>query len=176
MFMTFQVIPHVEHKLRIGYPFNYCKIRLNVKVLKARNRVVKCSYRFEIWQPPRQRCRQDTCQISEQLKMLLLMHWSYVFLALTRRSGKSFSRHCWNWFPGTLSFFPSYYDSLNLWLRNLWITCSDLSDMPCSCWSIIEDSHLYYSGVGGCATDEAPSVHHWWLCGWRWCQLWRHAQ
>ena len=35
---------------------------------KARDRILKYSHRFEIWQAPRQRCRWGACQTSEQLE------------------------------------------------------------------------------------------------------------
>ena len=50
-------------------PFQYPIIRRIVrsrKVSKARDRVLKCSYRFEIWQAPRQQCCRGACHISER--------------------------------------------------------------------------------------------------------------
>ena len=50
-------------------PFQY-PIRRHIvksrKVSKAGDRVLKYSYRFEIWQAPRQQCCRGACQISER--------------------------------------------------------------------------------------------------------------
>ena len=50
-------------------PFQYPIRRLIVrsrKVSKARDLVLKWSYRFEIWHEPRQQCCRGACQISER--------------------------------------------------------------------------------------------------------------
>ena len=53
----------------IWAPFQYPIRRLIVrsrKVSKARDRMLKCLYRFEIWQAPRQQCCRGACQIAER--------------------------------------------------------------------------------------------------------------
>ena len=59
---------HCSHGISRA-PFQYPIRRLIVrsrKVSKARDRVLKCSYRFEIWQASRRQCCRGACQISER--------------------------------------------------------------------------------------------------------------
>ena len=52
-------------RVPVWYPIRRLIVRLG-KDSKARDRMLKCSYRFEIWQACRQHCRGDACQIAER--------------------------------------------------------------------------------------------------------------
>ena len=58
--------------IRSGAPFQYPISRLIVRsreVSKTRDRVLKCSYRFEIRQAHRQQCCRCACQISKRSRL-----------------------------------------------------------------------------------------------------------
>ena len=99
-----------------GYQYHkICFIVRSRKALKARDRVSKWSYCFEIWQVPWQQCSQDICKIPEQLETS--SHQSHTFETLRHLMIRRL-RTAWGhdpWLPRvtallqmTLSFFKPY--------------------------------------------------------------------
>ena len=120
----FSLVLNTATRALFQYPITCDKMW--VKTLKVRDRVLKCLYRFEIWQAHWQRWCQGACQISERLD--ISKYKSHSFKTVRSYDKMSYqilkqgpaSSQCWDFKKSKYIFMSSIIDSeWQGWNQNL---------------------------------------------------------